>query len=268
MQDIFDSIKQAYNSLWHVKVLGESLEIITPMVATSDAFVSVFITKRGNDYVITDGGWISAGYYGCGQDFLGKAYQKLFQYYIDSFNILQTVGHGRTLYYKKVREKVLVVNAVFELSHFISSVVSGSNIQFQADKKEKQFRGTVRNFLTQEFDEGTFKFGQRLSKNSSIDFAAMSNFGGNLQLLNVVTGSTPGYYRDSLGRSNLYFDYAKSVAERFKINKMIAILDDTSPSIINSPSVKEFIALSQGHPGTELLPWRERLHLGEILEAS
>ena len=84
MQDIFEAIKEAYNSLWHVKVLGESLEIITPMVTTSDSFVSVFVTKRGDEFVITDGGWISAGYYGCDEDNQGKAYQKLFQYYIDN----------------------------------------------------------------------------------------------------------------------------------------------------------------------------------------
>lgn len=267
MQDIFEAIKETYNSLWHVKVLGDSLEIITPMVTTSDAFVSVFVTKRGDDYVVTDGGWISAGYYGCDMDNQGKAYQKLFQYFIDNYNILQTIGHGRTMYYKKVRDKVLVVNAVFELSHFISSVVSGANIQFQADKREKQFRGTVRGYLTQEFEEGTFRFNQKLSNNSSIDFAAMSNYGGNLQLLNIVTGCTAGYYRDSLGRSNMYFDYARSVADRLKINRMIAILDDTSPLVYNSPSVKEFIALSQGRPDNQLLPWSMRARLNEMLVA-
>lgn len=267
MQDIFEAIKETYSSLWHVKVLGESLEIITPMVTTSDAFVSVFVTKRGDDYVVTDGGWISAGYYGCGQDNQGKAYQKLFQYFIDNYNILQTIGHGRTLYYKKVRDKVLVVNAVFELSHFISSVVSGANIQFQADKKEMQFRGTVRNYLIQEFKEGTFKFNHKLNNYSSIDFAAISNYGGNLQLLNIVTGSTVGYYRDSLCRSNMYFDYARSVADRLKINRMIAILDDTSPLVYNSPSVKEFIALSHDRPGNQLLPWSKRASLSEMLVA-
>ena len=267
MQDIFEAIKEAYNSLWHVKVLGESLEIITPMVTTSDSFVSVFVTKRGDEFVITDGGWISAGYYGCDEDNQGKAYQKLFQYYIDNYGILQTVGHGRTLYYKKVRDKMLVVNAVFELSHFISSVVSGANIQFLTDKKEKMFRSTVRNYLTQEFEEGTFKFGQRLSQSSSIDFAAISYIGGHLQLLNFVTGSNIGYYRDSLGRSNMYFDYAKSVAERFRINKTIAILDDTTPSVYNSPSIKEFVSLSQDRKGNILLPWSNRGELSSILVA-
>lgn len=267
MQDIFESIKETYNSLWHVKVLGNSLEIITPVVTTSDSFVSVFVTKRGDEFIVTDGGWISAGYYACDQEILGRAYQKLFQYYIDTYKILQTLGHGRTFYYKKVREKVLVVNAVFEMSHFISSVVSGANIQFQADKKEQQFRSTVRSFLAQEFEDGTFKFAQKLAQNSSIEFTAMSNFGHNLQLLNVVTGSNTGYYRDSLGRSNMYFDYARSIADRLNINKTIAILDDTSPLVFNAPSVREFIALSQRNPDNIMLPWSDRSRLSDVLIA-
>ena len=267
MQDILERIKDTYSSLWHVKVLGESLEIITPMVTTSDSFVSVFVTKRGDEYVVTDGGWISAGYYGCDEDNQGKAYQKLFQYYLENYCILQTVGHGRTFYYKKVREKALIVNAVFELSHFISSVVSGANIQFQADKKEKQFRSTVRSYLSQEFKEGTFKFGKKLTSNSTIDFAANSNIGGYLQLMNIVTGSNIGYYRDSLCRSNMYFDYARGFAERLRINKTVAILDDTTPWVYNSPSIKEFIALSQRRSDNLLLPWSERSELCNLLTA-
>lgn len=268
MLDLFDTIRETYDSLWHVRALGNSLEIITPMVTTNEAFVSVFVTKRGEDYIVTDGGWISEGYYECELDLHGKAYQRLFQYYMDNYSILQTVGHGRTLYYKKVRDKVLVVNAVFELSHFISAVVSGANIQFQADKKEITFRRTVCNYLSTEFDEGLFRFGQKLAPSSSIEFSAISNLGGKLQLLNVVTGSTPGYYRDSLCRSNMYFDYANTVAKRFRINKTIAILDDTTPSVYNAPSVKEFIALSHGRIGNILLPWHDKHRLVELLESA
>lgn len=267
MQGLFDSIKETYNALWHVKVLGNSLEIITPVVTTNEAFVSVFVTKRGEEYVITDGGWISEGYYECDMDLQGKAYQRLFQYYIENYGILQTIGHGRTLYYKKAKDRMLVVNAIFELSHFISAVVSGANIQFQVDKKEITFRKSVRNYLSLEFDEGTFKFGQRLTPNSSIEFGAMSNLGGHVQLVNVVTGSNTGYYRDSLCRSNMYFEYARSMAERCSINKTIAILDDTTPSVYNAPAVKEFIALSQEREGNLLLPWSKKNQLGDMLAA-
>lgn len=268
MEELFNSIKESYNSLWHVKVLGESLEIITPMVTTNDAFVSVFVTKRGNDYVVTDGGWITAGYYECELDTQRVSYNKLLQYYMDNYQILQTNGHGRTLFYKKAKDKGLVVNAVFELSNFISAVVSGSFIQFQEEKKERTFRKKVREFLLNEFEKDSFKFGQKLTSSSTIEYSAISHFSGQLQLLNIVTGSTVGYYRDSLCRSNIYFDVARRDSERYKINKTIALLDDTMPSVYYSPLVKEFISLSRERQGNILLPWSEKKQLNEILLAS
>lgn len=267
MEELFESIKASYNSLWHVKVLGESLEIVTPMVATNESFVSVFITKRGEDYIVTDGGWISAGYYETEIGIQGKVYQKLFQYYLENYGVQQTVGHGRTLYYKRVHEQYLVVNAVFELSHFICAVVGGSNIQFQADKKEVTFRRTVREYLSAEFEPGLFKFEQKPLPNSSIEFSATSTFSGCLQLMNVVTGATAGYYRDSLCRSNFYFEAARHFSDRLKINKTIAFLDDTTPTVYNSMTVKEIIALSSAYDGNILLPWSEKDRLRKVLVA-
>lgn len=267
MDDLFNSIIETYNSLWHVKVLGESLEIVTPMVTTNDIFVSVFVTRRGEDYVVTDGGWISAGYYDCDFNILGSAYNKLFQYYLENYHIQQTEGHGRKMYYKKVHDKNMVVNCVFELSNFISAVISGANIQFVADKREQRFRRTVRDYLISEFEEGTFKYKQKLIPNSAIEYGAISNFSGHLQLLNVVTGSNIGYYRDSLCRSNFYFEAAQRYAERYMINKTIAILDDTTPSVYNSLPVKELINLSMEKGSSTLLPWSEKGKLNELLVA-
>lgn len=267
MEELFNTIRESYHSLWHFKVLGESLEIVTPMVTTNDNFVSVFVTKRGNDYIVTDGGWISAGYYECDINIQGAVYRKLFQYYFENYSILQTFGHGRTLFYKRVTDSCLVVNAVFELSNFISAIVSGTNIQFQADKKERRFRSTVRDYLIKEFDVDTFRFNQKLTQNSSIEYGAISNFAGHLQLLNIVTGSNPGYYRDSLCRSDFYFDAARNYRDRLKINKTIALLDDSTPSVFNSPPVKELIALSQARPGNVLLPWSEKKRLNDLLVA-
>lgn len=267
MEELFNSIRESYNSLWHIKPLGESIEIVTPMVTTNDAFVSVFVTKRGDDYVVTDGGWISAGYYECDLELMCAAYNKLFQYYLENYNILQTVGHGRTMFYKKVREKNLVVNAVFELSNFISSIVSGSNIQFQADKKEHRFRIKVRDFLTKDFGQGSFEFNRGLTPDSSIRYGAISNFSGHLQLLNIVTGSNAGYYRDSLCRSNFYFEAARAYRERFRINRMVALLDDSTPSVYGSPQVGELVSILRSKEDSILLPWSEKDQLPDILAA-
>ncbi len=267
MENLFNTIRESYNSLWHVKVLGESLEIITPMVTTNESFVSVFVTKRGDDYVVTDGGWISAGYYEFDLELMGAAYNKLFQYYLENYNILQTVGYGRTMYYKKVSDRYLVVNAVFELSNFISAIVSGSNIQFQADKKEIRFRTTVRDYLTRDFGQGSFEFNCGLTESSSIKYGAISHFAGHTQLLNIVTGSNSGYYSNSLCRSDVYFEAARNYSDRYKINKTVALLDDSSPSVFESPQVRELIALSQAKKYNILLPWSKKEKLSDMLIA-
>ena len=266
MKELFECIKRSYNSLWKVRVLGESLEIVTPMVTVNDFFVTVFVTKRGKDYIVTDGGWISSGNYECEVDISQKSYQKLFYFYLENYSILQTVGHGRIIYFKKVDDPILVVNAVFDLSNFISAVISGSNIQFSSDKREKQFNSTVREFLSSEFEPGLFDFRRKVLPNSSLEFGAVSRFSGHLQLINVVTGSNPSYYRDSLCRSNFYFDAAKRI-ENLRINKTVAILDDTNPRVFNSPFVRETISLSSAAKENVLLPWSERNGLRGILEA-
>lgn len=267
MENLFNSIRESYNSLWHVKVLGESLEIVTPMVTTNELFVSVFVTQRGDDYVVTDGGWISAGYYDCELELMGAAYNKLFQYYLENYKILQTVGHGRTMFYKKVRDRNLVVNAVFEISNFISAIVSGSNIQFQSDKKEHKFRTAVRDYLTKDLEQGKFEFNCGLKNSSSIKYGAISHFAGHLQLLNMVTGSTTSYYSNSLCRSDFYFEAARHYREKYKINKTVALLDDSSPSVYGSPQVRELIALSQEKKDNILLPWSEKGKLLDMLIA-
>lgn len=264
MEELFNSIRESYNSLWHVKILGESLEIVTPMVTTNENFVSVFITKRGDDFVVTDGGWISAGYYECDLDTLGTIYKKLLQYYIDNYGIKQTQGHGRTFYYKKEREKSMVVNAVFELSNFISAVVSGSNIPFQAGNKDVRFRKTVKEYLQTNFAEDVFQFNYRVKENSSIEYGAVSRFCGSLQLMNFVTGSDAAYYRDSLCRSNFYFDAVRCDVKDYNINKTIALLDDTHPKVYETATVKEMITLSNNR-GNILIPWSERERLKEEL---
>lgn len=267
MQELFESIKASYNSLWHTRVLGQSIEIVTPMVTTNDSFVSVFVTKRGNDYVVTDGGWISAGYYGFNLDDMSNIYDKLFEYYLDSFGIVKTEGHGRKIFYKKISNRNMVVNAVFELSNFISSVVSGSNIQFKAEKKEHRFSNKVKKYLSDDFKKDSFQFNKGLVADSSIKYGAISNFNDKIQLINFVTGSDYRYYSDSLCRSNCYFDAANNFYDYSKINKKIAILDDTYPKVYDSPQVRELISFLENNRDNILLPWSEKDRLQKLLIA-
>lgn len=63
MEDIFDIIKETFNSLWSVKKYGKTIEIVTPLFTTNDCFVSIFVTERNGRYIVTDGCGISDSYY-------------------------------------------------------------------------------------------------------------------------------------------------------------------------------------------------------------
>ena len=63
-QEIYDDIVSSFGSLWQTKVRGNTLEIITPFASTNHKFVSVFLTKNQDEYIVTDGGWLSGNEYG------------------------------------------------------------------------------------------------------------------------------------------------------------------------------------------------------------
>ena len=88
MDKVFETICRAYNSLWHFRDYGNTLEIITPVATINNMFVSIFITKRGDDYVATDGGWMDAGLYECEINWNAGVFNKIYAFYID--NALQS----------------------------------------------------------------------------------------------------------------------------------------------------------------------------------
>lgn len=265
MRALYDSIVRTYNSLWHLRILGESLEITTPMVTTTNKFVTVFITKRYDYYVVTDGGWVCSGKYECEIDPGKRFYNKVFEYYLRAYDILTTEGKGYVFYYKKESNPDLVVNAVFELSNFISAIVSTSEVQYTVDKKEVRFNLQARSYLHGALGEG-IRYDEPLVPYSSVKYSAVSHYNGHTQVINFISGSTSSYYNSSLCKSNIHFDMLKDVSNVMKINRKVSLLDDTNPVIINSQMVREMCEYTE-KCGNTIVLWRDRESLKTYLEA-
>ena len=239
MRNLFEHIVNTYQSLWHVKDYGSTIEITTPMVTTNDMFVTVFITKRGNDYIATDGAWLNAGFYEC--EISPKAvYRKVFNYYFEKFGIIQTYGKNRTFYYKRIDRIELLPNIVFDLANFISSVVNSSQIQYTADRTDETFKKNVRGFLRRIYGEKTFEYDKPISSELSIKFNAISTHDDGVRLINFISGSNSSYYANSLCRSNMNFEMITPQMGKYNIRRMITLLDDSKDSIIQSQQVQTY----------------------------
>lgn len=240
MNDIFSIIKSAYQSLWQIKNHGNTIELITPVATTNNMFVSVFVTQRGVDYIVTDGGWLQSDMYECGFNLSGLVYHKVFNYYKENFEILETQSGGRVFYFKRIRNLDMLPNAVFDVSSFIGSAVSAFGISYGADRVENLFKIRARKILDTLYDNNTFDYDQPINNKQNIRFNALSHFDGKLQLYSFVSGSTSTYYAGSLCRSMANFQMIENQKANYRINKCVTILDDSRPNICNSSQVRNY----------------------------
>lgn len=129
MDELLDRIKTSVSSLWRQSQRGETLVIDTPFSTIGNDFVSVFLSKKGDWYIASDGGRIdSDDYTEDGPEWpTDVEWQRLFNFYIDRYRIKTTeTGNGIKFYYLKTDKPELVPNTVYDLASFISQTVSSA----------------------------------------------------------------------------------------------------------------------------------------------
>src|SRR5438876_803964 len=128
-EPIYKDILSSFGKLWKYKEREKSLEIITPFATTSQKFVSVFLTKRENEFIVSDGGWIAEGLYDNIFDRNIDCFERVVSYYLDTFNIQEAKNLSSTsVFYKKTEKQISVPSLVFDLANFISTTISLTNV--------------------------------------------------------------------------------------------------------------------------------------------
>src|SRR5579871_1223699 len=214
-QNIYNDIARSFNGLWKYKERGKSLEIISPFVTTSQKFVSVFLTEREGEYIVSDGAWIAEGLYENPFDRTIDCFEKIIQHYKNSCGINETYNLNKaSVFFKKTSSIISVPSLVLDLCNFVCAIVSISNVEF-ADKEidnQNRFNQNARNFLQRlrpkkSWDE--WHFNEYLdSKREVRPSAILRKKNSNVVLLNFITGSNYNYFRTNISRANMIFELA------------------------------------------------------------
>jgi hypothetical protein len=234
--DTYKDIIKEFGSLWQYKQRGETLEIITPFSTTSQKFVSVFLTERNGEYIVSDGGWLFEGGYENSLNVNSDCFDKIFAYYKNTFNIQEVENKGGIKYYYKKTDKLIsIASLVFDLSNFISTIASTSMVKYD-DKEletENTFAKKAKEFLNKKIK--TKKSKNEIYYNEYFDSkrqvkvnAIIRKPSQQLVLLNFITGSTPDYFRSNISKTNLVFELAKKAKESQYVDSKIALLDNTA----------------------------------------
>lgn len=267
--DLLNDVKNSFGGLWHSKERDNSIEIITPYVTTNNKFVSIFVTFQDGYYFITDGGWITSGYYETMLNSNDNYFIKLFDFYRNSFNILQVDSQGNTFFYLKAHSIVDVPSKILSLSTFIQSVLSASEVVFE-DLKEvetrKRFYSQANTYMKAIFPKDLLRIGGYLyEERKDLKFNVIYNKTPNsITLINYVTGSNYNNFSNSICKTNTLFEMAsKSNLSNYISNKLAII--DTLAEGFEPNKIGGFLMHLENNSDSKIIKWHEREQIKQFI---
>lgn len=232
-QNIYKEIVSSFGELWKVKDRGNSLEIITPFATTSQKFVSLFLTEKEKEYIISDGGWITEGLYDNTFNRGIDCFEKIFLYYINTFNIKEAKKQsGANVFYKKTDKAMAVPSLLFDMANFVSTIVSLTNVEY-SDKEletEHNFTKSAKTYLLNLKPKRTWDewiFNDYLDQKREVrPSAILRKKNSKLIVFNFITGSNYNYFRTNIGKTMMVFSLADDSKESIYIQGKVALLDN------------------------------------------
>lgn len=266
---IFRGIKESFCDIWSMKDRGSTLEIITPITTSTSKFVSVFLKKESGTYVVTDAGWVMDGEYDSDIDMDSDSYSKLFSYYERFYDIKRKEHAYTTMFFKTTENERLLPNLVNDMSMFISSVVSASEISFEDAinrEERKQFAKEVNSFLREHYGKQELFTNQKIIESDDLPKVnAIIRSDSGIKVINYVSGSNLTYFTGSLSKSSVDFELIKKHPVFSKVQKMVPVLNDSADGY--KPS-KLYSYINHIQSITESIPvlWSQRERLLTFLE--
>lgn len=264
--DLFNELKNVFGNLWQTKSRGKTLEIITPYVTTNNKFISVFLSKYGDEYVVSDGGWIYSGMYDVipGND---AWFTKLLLHFQESFEIKETQNaSGIPYYYVKADNKIDIASKLLDLIMFIQNIVSISEVTIHKKERSNLFSSETNNFLKSILEHTKINFNKPLdSEYADIKFNATYHKNTeSIFVMNYVFGNTQNQIKENFNKTFTYFNLIAYFQVSKNINKKITIIDDSS-NAFNLKKNLAMINLLKDDKNTLIVNWSEKEYLKEIL---
>lgn len=266
MENLYRHITDAFHSLWQMKKRGQSIEIVTPYPTCTDKSVSVFVTLRGDEYVVTDGGWVDDGSYDVYLPMDDALFLRMYEFLGDEHGVQSLIGRGTVFHYKKTSDVEFVPNLVEDVARFVADVITAASMNIANPKEQEaksSFAKRANVYIKDVFGDG-FQSGFSLDKMPGVRFSAKIENKGRITLVNYVTGSHASYYISSLGRSSLGFDMLESQGINAFVKNRVMLLDSEARAY-SDVKVIPYIKLMDTKHDRVVIPWSRRKEIKDMV---
>lgn len=265
-EELYHEVMRDYTALWDVKVRGATLEIITPHSTVSDKVVSVFITQRDGEIIISDGGYLHTGAY-VEEEAIesNRCYNQLVSYYESYYNIQRvTDRNDKLIFYLKNSKMELVTSCIHDMASFITGVVNAQQVALFTDQEtitKARFAKKAGSFISDAFAGRRIKFAQPLRNDDRIRFSAGVWRGTKVGLVQFITGSDPYHLGSSMTKATVNFQAITGSALEPAVEHRVSLLDTSAEGIRKGGNSTYLHLLSSV---SEVVPWEDRGRLVEM----
>jgi hypothetical protein len=211
--DLFSVIKSDFCNLFSYKQRGDTMEVITSICTVTNCYVSVFISQKNNEYIVSDGAWIFGRQYEneLFEDIDKEIVDKVTNQYIEHYEIKKIVhNHHQTYFYKKTDNIHLVSALVFEVAHFVAAIINAQSLSYLEVKEEaenRQFKKEVNDFFYSNYTN--IRFGSYIADDripTTIKFNAIISTNRMIHLFMYISGSNLSYFINATCKAITNFD--------------------------------------------------------------
>lgn len=249
-----------------MRMRGNTMEVTMPVASTTDFFVSVFISRKDNGFVVSDGGNLYAGEYGAMLPDNDRCFDRLLGSYMQHYAIktVNTPDRNRKYYYATTTDISLIPSVVFDMGGFIGAMASAASIAAarEADKRAESFKSKANDYIRSTFEEKQYKLSMEIPELPDITLSAALYGNKGVTLLNYVTGNQFNAFSGNLCKSATTFQIITRNVPGMPINECIHLIDTDSIGFKDVKS-RPYIDAITADKATNVLHWEDR---GELLE--
>jgi hypothetical protein len=265
-------LRHEFSALWTCKPCpGDRVfEIQTPYFTPTSKLVSVYIERRNDEWIVSDGGWLEDvdNAYDYEQYSDGDKRSSVLQFLAEQFDVQVTKGHSaKSIFYKKTTQDSLLAAKVSDVAAFISSTVSAlhcsSVLLEDLRPRDQLFQTKASDFLRNRI-KGV-QFHHSFEGISNIKYNAVKRGTDyKYSVVTYVTGSNQYQYRAGLMKGIVATELLWQ-KYRTALSRTVALVDDECAGYDPAHQSELFLMLKEKSNGAEPTRWSARESLIEMI---
>lgn len=266
---IIPMLRSEFGDLWTCRPCsgGRVVHVQTPFSTPTDKLISLYIEQRGNEWIISDGGYLcdDENSYAFNQFNDPDKTKAVLDFLADEYDVQETKGAGRTFFYMKTTSLDLLSSRVSDVAAFVSSAVSAlhcSALFAPSREPSMRFYGAANDYLRANISniETNVKYpGIKHRFHAKRQMPNLRDF-----VVSYVSASSPAYFERQLTQSIVYTEMLWT-SYRTSIYKTVTLIDNESPGFRYDEQKDLRKMLAEKSKGTEPILWGDRETLVDLM---